>query len=145
MADLTNNISSNITGLWISTALDTPVWKEIVCGTDVSLDGSADITTTSTKCGTAKSKGSMSWSMSGSGVANHSPDSDELSADELIEIAQGTAQVLIRWQDNTTPANFYRSSTAHITAYTENAPEGGTVEFDFTAELQGNIDLTPAA
>jgi predicted secreted protein len=144
MADVANKIASNNVLVAISTALDTPDYKDIVCGQDVSIDWSKDITTLRTKCGVIKSAGEPSVTISGTGVANHTPDTGELSADELAGIMQGDTDVLIRVQDDTTPANYYRQGRGIMTAYAESADLDGSVTFDFTIEVSGELDLVAA-
>jgi len=141
MASTSNSVTGNVLGLWISTNLTVPAWKEIVCGTDIGLDGSKDVTTTRTKCGVIKSAGDTSWTITGSGVANHTPLTGEVSADELIAVMQGTTDVLVRYQDDTTPANMYRGGQGIMTAYSENAGTDDPVVFDFTIELNGALTI----
>jgi predicted secreted protein len=58
---------------------------------------------------------------------------------------QGSSDVLVRVQDDTTPANYYRQGQGTMTAYSESAPLDGAVTFDFTIEVSGALELTPAS
>lgn len=141
MADINDKIASNDVLLAISTNLDTPAYKDVVCGQDINIDWSKDVTVLRTKCGVAKSAGEPSITITGTGIANTSPGGTELSADELAAIMQGTADVLVRIQDETTPANYYRQGQGLMTAYGEDAALDGSVTFDFTIEISGSLDL----
>ena len=120
----------------------TPAYKEIVCGEDVGLDGSKDVTTRRTKCGVLKTAGDASWTMTGSGVANHTPGGTELSADELVAVMQGDTDVAVRMVHATDDALYYRQGRGIMTAYSENATESDPVAFDFTIELSGDLVIT---
>jgi predicted secreted protein len=144
MADASDKINSNEVLLAISTNLDTPDYKDVVCGQDIDIDWSKDITTLKTKCGTVKAAGEPSVTITGTGVANHTPGGTEISADEIAAIMQGSADVLVRVQDDTTPANYYRQGQGTMTAYSESAPLDGAVTFDFTIEVSGSLDLASA-
>jgi hypothetical protein len=143
MADVSNKIEGKLVGAFISTNLVTPAWKEIVCGQDTGIDGSKNITTLETKCGTLKTAGPANWQLTGSGVANTTPDSDEISADDLIDIMQGSGQVLVKLVHATTAALYYRQGTGTMTAYSESGSVSDSITFDFTIEIDGNLDIVP--
>lgn len=145
MADAANKISSNDVLLAISTNLETPAYKDVVCGQDIDIDWSKDITTLKTKCGTVKAAGEPSVTITGTGVANTTPGGSEISADDIAGIMQGNSDVLVRVQDETTPANYYRQGQGTMTAYSESAPLDGAITFDFTIEVSGSLELAPAS
>ncbi len=141
MAETVDKINSNDVLIAISTNLDTPDYKDIVCGQDIDISWSKDVTTVKTKCGTAKTAGEPSVTITGTGMANTDPESDEMSANDLATIMQGTTDVLVRIQDDTTPANYYRQGQGLMTGYNESAPLDGAVTFDFTIEVSGALEL----
>lgn len=145
MADAANKISSNDVLLAISSNIVTPEWLDVVCGQDIDIDWSKDITTLKTKCGTVKAAGEPSITITGTGVANYSPEAGEASADEIAALMQGNSEVKVRVQDETTPANYYREGTGTVTSYSESLPLDGALTFDFTIEVSGNLELTPAS
>lgn len=142
MADVNNSVQGRLLGLWVSTDGGT-TFKEVVCSTDVGVDASADVSELTTRCGVLKSKGATSWEITGSGAANTDPDNDELSADDLADIMQGDDNVIVRIQDNTTPANYFRQGTGLMTAYSESAGATDTVAFDLTISISGDLTLVP--
>lgn len=142
MADVSKKIEGKLVGVWISTNLTTPAYKEIVCGQDTGLDGSKNITTLETKCGTLKTAGPANWQLTGSGVANSEPGTNELSADELIGIMQGDTQVLVKLVHATDTALYYRQGTGTMTAYSESGSVSDSITFDFTIEIDGNLDTS---
>lgn len=145
MANAADKISSNDILLAISTNLESEDFKDVVCGQDIDIDWSKDITTLKTKCGTVKAAGEPSITITGTGVANHSPGGTEVSADEIAAIMQGNSDVLVRVQDETTPANYFRQGQGTMTAYSESAPLDGALTFDFTIEVSGSLDLVAAS
>lgn len=139
MANVANKIDGKLVNLQISTDLVTPVWKTVVCGQDVGIDGSKDVNTVRTKCGVLKSSGDTSWTLTGSGVANHTPEATELSADELVAIMQGDTDILARLTHATDDELYYRQGQGIMTAYSESAGEGDPISFDFTIEISGDL------
>lgn len=143
MADVNNKIAGNLVAVEISTDLETPDWKEVVCGQDASLDGSKDVTTTKTKCGTIKTASDPSWSFSGTGILNHTPGAGELSGDDLIEILQGDTDVLVRLTYATDNNLYYRQGQGVMTAYSETSNTDDPVSYDFTIEVSGDLTIVP--
>lgn len=145
MGDVNNKIAGNLVGVYISTNLETPDWKEIICGQDASLDGSKDVTTTKTKCGVIKTASDPSWSFSGSGILNHTPGAGELSADELIAILQGDTDVLVKLEYATDDSLYYREGQGVMTAYGEASNTDDPVSFTYTIEVSGDLTLAAAS
>lgn len=72
-------IPANDVGLYISTNLTTPAYKEVVCAEDHNLEGSADVNKRKTKtCGTLVSIGAREFTLTGSGVANATPTTNPI-------------------------------------------------------------------
>lgn len=147
MADVANHIKGNLVKLEIATNPDatTPTYKTVVCGEDVGLDASKDVTTRRTKCGVIKTAGDASWTATGSGVANHTPGSGEMSADEMAAVMQGDTDVLFRMVHEVDGALYYRQGRGIMTAYGESAGVDDPLEFDFTLEVSGNLILVEPA
>ena len=145
MANAADKINSNDVILSISTDLESEDFKDVVCGQDIDIDWSKDITTLKTKCGTVKAAGEPSVTITGTGVANTNPGGSEISADEIAAIMQGSSDVLVRVQDENTPANYFRQGQGTMTAYSESAPLDGALTFDFTIEVSGALELVAAS
>jgi hypothetical protein len=135
-------IPGNLVDFQISTALVTPVWKKIVCGTDASLDGSVDTTSVATKCGTLKARGSVSWTASGSAVANQTPGANEVSVSEVSTMFQAGTQVRFKMAHVTTESIFYAEGQGTFSAATLSAGVEDNLSFDWTLEVDGDIDFT---
>lgn len=136
------NLNSNDVGLFISTNTVTPVYKEIVCGTDITLEGSIEVTKVSTKCGPVISVGEPEFTASAGGAANVTPGGTELSSTELLAIFQAGQDVLVQIKDRVDPTKFYRQGTAKMSSYTEDLPESGLVTFDISFDFAGVLDVT---
>jgi hypothetical protein len=136
-------IDGSLVGLWISTNLVTPAWKEVVCAEEShTLSGSATTTTRRTKtCGALRSVGFDGWTMTGAGVANTTPTATEVSADDLLVLAQGATPVLVKMQSATGTGVYYRQGKGTFSAYSEDAPEGDALGFDYTIEIDGNLTI----
>lgn len=141
-ADVANNLDGKDVFIHISTNLVTPAWSLLVCQINGGLNGSRDVQTQQTKCGTAKSAGSPNYQLTGSLAANSTPDTGEISADDLIALFESGDSFL--WKlAHTTPANYYRSGTGFFSSYNETANDGEMVQADFTIDVEGGVDITP--
>lgn len=141
----TNHIDGDLVGVFISEVLVTPLssdWKEIVCGMDVGLDGSSDVSTKRTKCGTIKNVGPAAWSITGTGTHNTVPGTDQVSAEKLIALFQNGTEILVKIVHATTASLLYRQGSGQISKYSEKLSTGESAEFDFAIDVSGNLDLT---
>lgn len=133
-------INSNDVGLFISTNLTTPAYKEIVCAKDHNVDTSKDINTVKTKtCGPLVSAGVLTMKIGGSGVASTTPETDEVSADDLAILNDASTPVLVKLVHRTDPTKYYRAFQGIMTAYSENLAVDTDVEFDYELSSQGTI------
>lgn len=135
-------LDSNDIAVMISTDLVTPAYKEAVCGTDITLDGSVDINVVNTKCAKLKSISEPDYTISFGGVANTTPTTlSELSAQELALIFDAGDPVLVKLVHRTDPTKYYRQGQAYITSYTEDAPLDGVLSFDIEMGVDGVLDF----
>lgn len=135
-------IPGNLIDFQISTNTVTPAWKKIVCGTDASLDGSVDTTSVPTKCGTLKARGSVSWTASGSAVANQTPGTNEISVSDVATMFQAGTIVAWKMTHITTESIFYSSGVGTFSAATITAGVEDNLAFDWTLEVDGDVDFT---
>jgi hypothetical protein len=143
MASPVDNIDSEDVLMSISTNLVTPAYSEIVCLISGGLSGSREVTTQTTRCGTAKSGGSPNYTITGSLAVNSAPGGSEISADDLIALFDSGDSFLFKLAHATTPADYYRQGTGFFSSYNETASEKGMVTADFTIEVEGSLDLVP--
>jgi hypothetical protein len=142
MADVVNSIKGKDVIIGISTNLVTPSYKTIVCRINGGLGSTADVQTQDTTCGKAKARGGASFTITGSGIANTTPGGSEMSAEELMALMISGDSFL--WKmESATPADYYRAGTGFLQSYNETANNGEDVGFDFTIEVQGDVDVTP--
>jgi hypothetical protein len=135
-----NNIAVSI-----STNLTTPAWKEIVCMEDHTLDGKTNVTKRKTRCGNLTFTDSPEWSVTNSGAANLTPATGtEASVQELATIFQDQTPFLVKLEHRTDPTKYYRSGQGLLTSYTETGKQGDAVGFDFTIDVDGDLDLLSA-
>lgn len=140
----TTKIEGKLVTLEISTNLVTPAYKMVVCAEDSSLSGSTEVNSRDTKCGVFKSFGNTSWTLEGSGVANATPEADEVSADEILTIFQDSTPVLWKITHTSGDTVIYRQGEGTFSAYSETHPATDLVGFDYTLEVDGDIDISAA-
>lgn len=142
MAQTSNSIQATQVVMYISTNTVTPDYKAVVCSINNGLKGTREVTTTSTKCGTAKAGGSPAYTIDGSLAANTAPSGTEMSHNELIALFESGAQFLWKLAHISTPANYYRQGAGFFSAYNETANDKENVLADFTIEVEGGVDST---
>ena len=144
MADVNDSLYGDVIGIAISTDLETPAYKDIVCSSgDINVTGSTEGgATVVTRCGIAKAPGRAGWVISGEGVHNSNVAAlTEMSANELAVLFQAKTPVLVRVQ-HTTPASYYRQGQGTITDYEEVSSVDGFITFTFTIDISGDLDVT---
>lgn len=137
-------IQGDVVGIYISTNLVTPAYKEIICAENTGLDGSRDVNSRRTKCGIKKGYGPVSWTMTGTGTHETVLGVNQISAQELIGIVQNETDVLVKIAHVTDATLYYRQGQGQITSYSESANSGDPVTYDFTIDISGDLDITSA-
>ena len=137
----TNAIQGDLVALSISTNVTTPAYKEVVCSENSGLDGSADVNTKRTKCGVIKGVGPMAWTFTGSGAFNSIPGGSAMSAQELVTAAQDQTPILVKLAHATDATIYYRQGQGIISSYSETANSGDVVSYDFTIDIEGDLDV----
>lgn len=122
-------------------------WLTIVCETALSADITTPVNTTSTKCGIVKAVGELGATISGSAVANVTPEADEVSLKQLLDWAN-TQQALVGRMINIEvgataigEAVLVKGS-GYFTNVSPNADADQNLTFDWTFEITGSIDTT---
>jgi len=143
----TNHIDGDLVGIWISTVLTSPQasdWDEIVCGMNVGLSGSGDVTTKRTRCGVIRTQGPFGWEITATGTHNTAPTAGaQVSADDLLTHAQSGTQLLVKVAHATDTSLLYRVGQATISSYDESINVGDSAEYDITFSVTGDLDITP--
>lgn len=136
MASAEDTLNGIDTLLKISTNIATPDYKTVVCSIDNGLTGSANVQTTDTKCGIAKSRGAANRTATGSLAANTAPATGEMSANELDALFTSGADFLFEIVNGT---ELIRKGTGFLSGYNETYNNGDVVKADYTIEIKGNV------
>jgi hypothetical protein len=121
-------------------------WKTWVCNTTLSGTLSSEVETTTTKCGVIKSVGQLGGTINFSGVANATPETDQISLKDAISYAANQTLLegrMINLDDTVTDdgeAVFFKAD-GYVTSITPNSDAGGKLSFDAVFELTGAIDI----
>lgn len=137
----TNEIQGDVVGLFLSTNLVTPAWKEVVCAENTGLDATRDVNTKRVKCGVIKGFGPPAYSISGSGAFNSAPSGTQVSSNEILGYMDAETPVLVKIAHITSGSIIYREGQGQITKLTEGFNSGDVVVFDFTVDISGGLTL----
>ncbi len=121
-------------------------WKTWVCNTTLNGALTSAVTTTSTKCGVVKSVGEVGGTINLSGVANTSPDVDQVSLKDAIDYA--AAKTLLEGRMVSLAVSPLAIGDAvlikgdgYVTSVTATADADGSLTFDAVFEMTGTIDV----
>lgn len=132
-------IEGKLVGLFISTNIAVPAYKEVICSTGHSMEGTRDTSSVATKCGIYKSKGLPNYTIPVSGLGDATPDAGKMSADQLLELFDSGDDFLWKTVHATDDALIYRQGQGYFSGYSEEYPAEGYMTFDGTIEVEGNI------
>jgi hypothetical protein len=77
-----------------------------------------------------------------SGVANTTPETGEVSAQDVIEWFQNGTSLKFKFAHATDETKLYREGDGFLSGYTENYPAEDYVGFSGTVEIEGDLVLT---
>jgi hypothetical protein len=126
---------------------NTGAFKTMVCEETVFLDVTNDVNTTKTKCGVFKGIQTPDFKLNGTGTFNASPESTELSYDEVLAYQVDRTEVdwIIRNKafGAYTAGNLIRmSGTGYFVSTQFDGSEGQVVKFSWNIEGTGTINDT---
>lgn len=135
-------IQSNQIPVAIST--DNITYKNVVCKRVLNLNTTNTVNTEETDCGVAKGLGAFDWTADFEGAVNTTPNgATEMSAKEMLNLAQNQTLVYIKWiTGDGAGNNLYRQGSGYIADYTETYNIGNVAAFTFTLTGVGAIDTT---
>lgn len=123
---------------------DTGSYLNVVCETTSSLSGSASVSTEVTKCATLTSVANPTVTFSVEGIAETSPDSAEVSINQLLGWFTAKTLLDIVYEDpEGNGTNFYVQGSGYMTEFGITSPSEGNVSFTASFQLTGSIDVTP--
>ncbi len=123
-------------------------YKNLVCISTSSLEGTADTTTEDTDCGSFTSVGNVTYSLTADAICELSPSASQITYGDLLPKFIAKSLVSVRWQNPvvgsvTLGSKYYHQFKAYITSLTLNKPSAsGYVSFSVTLESDGAIDVT---
>lgn len=118
-------------------------FKDLVCREDLTVDFSATVNKRKTVCGTKVGVSDPEVSITGSGVAEDTPTAAQVSHKDLLGISVNTTPVMVRVQHKDDPTKLFIQSQGYFTSLSISAPADDVVDFSFTIDASGTIDLAP--
>jgi hypothetical protein len=120
--------------------------KTWVCNTTLSGNLASAVTTTSTKCGVIKSVGEVGGTVNFGGVANVTPDADEISLKDAVGFAAAKTLLegrLVNLADSPIALGeaILIKGDGYVSSITPNADADTSLTFDAVFEFSGSIDV----
>lgn len=133
-----SKLKSNDVGFYLNTGTEgAPVWKLMACLTGTNLDSQTAELNGDSKCGVDRDAGDITFTASFEGFYELAPTVNQVSGEALLDL--NIARTKKQWKIANTDESYYRSFTAYISSYSEDAPYNEFV--NFTGEL--NISGVP--
>lgn len=124
-------------------------YKTLVCVSSGTLDGSADVTTEETDCGSFTSTGAVSYELSADAICETAPTVSQVTYNSLLTAFANKTLVTVRVQNPTVTGSsigthYYHQFSARITALSLNKSSSAAyMSFSVTLQSDGAIDITP--
>lgn len=121
-------------------------YKSIVCRKSVALDVDSAVNEEQTDCGNFVSLGPVKWGFDVEGIVNTSPESTEVSYEDLLGYSNGQTSLLVRMQHPTSGSpgtNLYAQGACYITNLKLSGPSGSLLSFSCRITGTGTLDITP--
>jgi hypothetical protein len=141
----TTTLQSNLVPIAISTDSGS-TYKNIVCKKGWTFNHDTPVSEENTDCGSLVGLGANKWSFDVEGIMNTTPASTELSAEDLLSIANAQTLVAIRAQYPTSGSpgtDLYVQGSAYITNLKITNAVGSLMSFTATVSGTGALDIAP--
>ena len=122
-------------------------YRNIVCNKAWGFTGDTSITEDESDCGPHTAVGQAKWSFSFEGLLNTTPESTEVSGEELLSLWANKTSFLIMAQypasGGSAGTDLYIQGSCYLTNYQVNKTTNGFISFTGTLTGDGNIDVNP--
>lgn len=124
---------------------DTPssTKKSAVCQSEGSFDGSRNVVSDETNCGTLKTMGPQNNRFTLNAVVDIAPDAGEASYNDFQTLYANNTKKY--WHLTNSGEDVYHGGYGWISALGQQNVSGQNCKFTMTIEIEGDIDTTPAS
>jgi hypothetical protein len=129
--------------LQLRESTSTGAYFDLICETTSSVSGTANVTTTVTKCGTDTAVSTPTYTFSVDGLVETAPTGSQASAEQLLSWFNNNTLLDVIYQDPASGANFHIEGEGYITEFSITAPAEGSVAFTASFQLTGAVDIIP--
>ena len=120
-------------------------YRTVVCNKAWGFTGDTSITEDESDCGPHTAVGQAKWSFSVEGLLNTTPDSTEISGEELLSLWANKTSFLVKCQyptSGTPGGDMFIQGSVYLTNYQVNKTTNGFISFTGTLTGDGNVDVT---
>lgn len=113
----------------------------LICETENSMDGTANVTTTVTKCSTVQTVSPPVYNFNFDAVADTAPTATEVSYEQMLSWFNGNTLLDFKRESPSGGANFYQQGTGYVSSLGDAAPAEGAFTFSGTFAVTGAMDI----
>lgn len=140
MAEPTTVTGSEL--IWSYSTDSGSTYKVVVCKKSANIDGSRNVNTEETDCGTFKTLGPSNWKLNFTGVVDTGPDAGEGSWTELLTLFEANTSFMSKFATSGNEPWITGTGRLASLQLSADAPSD-TVKFTAAFEFSGAIDITP--
>lgn len=141
-------LQGTLVTLWLSPTGSN--YKTVVCEVESSASTTSTVNTTKTKCGSFSTVDAPETAITGSGVIDGSPASNQATYKELFGWIQNKTPLWAIYKTTADPAvgetsgeSVYMDGKGNLTEVTITATEGDVLKFNWAFTFSGTVDNTP--
>lgn len=145
---MSQELQGSLVTLWVSTT-EGANYKTIVCEESSQSSTTSNVNTTKTKCGTFTAVDTPETVISGSGVVDGSPATNQVSFKQLETWVRSKTKLFFIYENAadsgsgiTKGAAVYQDGQGYFTEATVTAQEGDLIKFNWSFATTGTIDNT---
>ena len=121
----------------------TGAYLDLICETENSMDGTANVTTTVTKCGTIQTVSPPVYNFNFDAVADTAPTATQVSYEQVKMWFNSNTLLDFKRTSPSDGSNFYEEGEGYLSALSDAAPAEGAFTFNGTFAVTGSLDLIP--
>lgn len=118
-------------------------YLHLVCETSNTMDASANVTTTVTKCSTLQAVASPVYNFSVDAIVETAPSGSEVSYEQVLSWFNGNTKLDFKREYPSGGADFYQQGACYISSLSDAAPAEGYMTFKVSFAVTGTLDIIP--
>jgi TP901-1 family phage major tail protein len=118
-------------------------YLNLVCETSNSMDATANVTTTVTKCSTLQAVAAPVYNFKVDAIVETAPGGSEVSYEQVLSWLNSNTKLDFKREYPSGGADFYQQGTCYISSLSDAAAAEGYMTFSIGFAVTGSLDIIP--